>query len=463
MSGGGKGGEAAGNDLGKARFSHWLRHQLGSGAPAAVVRFGDSEARLLTVSPNDAASMNVVGRNLEQQTGLSFSDNDVLEVKMLVAHAFDRADVLGIRFWDRFLAEHKRWMRRLATLYEERVAAGRPPVPLAHCLLGHDVLDMLPGLLAGRPVSVVSCRDLKPVLEADWGLDDVAVYQVPSQYRTRIVDGAYEAAMHDIPIWPDAHARLHASLTVRERGEVFLVGAGMLGKDLCIRIRDRGGIALDMGSALDQVAGKLTRGPRRRLLDFYANGMSADRIVSQVQRLYGTQVSRERVYAEIEAAVSTELTAWQARPLSTPYSMLCCDGLRVDLGDERVSRASTCRLALGLAPEGHWKPLDIWWHDDDDHEAWLTAVADLRDRGLRNPPRISTGDSGGFRKAAEEIHPDAALESMTEPIEPLNGIREAIQRHGRFPDEKAATALVYLASRRLQVATRTAPNRSSRC
>lgn len=50
--------------------------------------------------------------------------------------------------------------------------------------------------------------------------------------------------MHGVRIWPDVHVRLRSELTVREPGEVFLVGAGVFGKDLCVRVRDRGGASL---------------------------------------------------------------------------------------------------------------------------------------------------------------------------------------------------------------------------
>jgi hypothetical protein len=186
-------------------------------------------------------------------------------------------------------------MTKLAAVYAERLAAGRRPAILAQSLLSHEVVDRLPELLRGRRVSVISCRNVKPVLEADWGLDDVVVYQVPSQHAMRDVDGAYESALHGVPIWPDAHSRIRSELTVRERGEVFLVGAGLFGKDLCIRVRDLGGIALDLGSALDRVAGKITRGPRRRILDLYAGGMSVEDIAAQLQDLYGLRIDPQRV------------------------------------------------------------------------------------------------------------------------------------------------------------------------
>lgn len=301
----------AGAPMSTSELAVWLRRRIDERDPAAVVRFGDGEARLLVADLGDAASIEAAAHKLAKETGLAFSSAAVLEVKALVAFAYEQADVLGIGFGDDFVDEHKLWMRRLAAIHAERVVAGRRPAALADCLLHQGILEHLPGLLTGRRVSVISCRDVRPVLEADWGLDDVAVYQVPSQHMVRDVDGAYEAALHDVSIWPDFHARLRSRLTVRERGEVFLVGAGLFGKDLCIRVRDRGGIALDLGSALDSIAGKLTRGPHRRVLDLYAAGVSEADIAVRLERLYGVEIDRARV-SEVVAAVAGDVAAWRA-------------------------------------------------------------------------------------------------------------------------------------------------------
>lgn len=260
-----------------------------------MIRFGDGEVQLLEADPDDADSMRVAIRKLKRQAAGSFASEDVLDVKANVSLAFDEADVLGILPDDNFSEKWKMWMARLAAHYAERRAKGRPAEALACCLLNHDIVDALPEMLAGRRVSAISCRDIKPVLEAEWGLDNVAVYQVPSQHAVRDVDGPYEAALHGVPMWPDAHAHLQADLTVRARGEVFLVGAGVFGKDLCIRIRERGGIALDMGSALDRIAGKITRGPKRRALELRAGGMSVEEIAADFRRTYGVSVDHDRI------------------------------------------------------------------------------------------------------------------------------------------------------------------------
>ena len=237
----------------------WIRQRT----PAAVVRFGEGEGRLLAASPTDAESMQVASNKLRRQTGLRFPPKEVLRVRSLVTNAFDQADVVGIRGSASFSSEHKMWVRRIESELDKRLARGRSAAYVAHCVLNQDLRGALDSLLEGqRRMSVVSCRDVQSHLEDQYGID-VRKYQVPSQYTTRAVDGEYEGVLHDVPIWPEFYEQLRGEISVREPGEVFLVGAGIFGKDLCIRVRELGGVALDMGSCLDDMAGKVTRGGNR--------------------------------------------------------------------------------------------------------------------------------------------------------------------------------------------------------
>jgi hypothetical protein len=238
----------------------WIRRRI----PAAIVRFGEGEGRLLVADPDDPGSVQVAANKVWRQTGLKLSAGEVFKVKALVMNAFDEADVVGIRGSANFNPEHSMWVERIESVFEERLATGREPAYVTHCLLNNTLRDSLASVLQGqRQVSVISCRDLKGRLEADYGLEDVRVFQVPSQFVMRSLDDDYESALHGVPIWPEFYERLRSELTVRRRGEVFLVGAGLFGKDLCIRIKELGGIALDLGSCLDGMADKVTRGPNR--------------------------------------------------------------------------------------------------------------------------------------------------------------------------------------------------------
>lgn len=403
--------------------ARWVERRIAARDPAAVIRFGDGEARLLTLDPADEHAMRGAVSMIEREAGLSPSPASVLELKRLMSSAFEQADLLGIAGAERFPDEHRVWMRKLDSLHRELLTGGRPPAPLADCLLSHAILERLPEMLQGRRASAISCRDLVPVLERDWGAVDVRLYQVPSQYRMRVVDGEFEAALHRTPIWPDAHACVRASLTVRERGEVFLVGAGLFGKDLCIRVRELGGIAIDMGSALDRVAGKVTRGPRRRALNLHAAGMPADKIASNLQRLYGTSVEEDEVSRGLSELL-TEIDSWRRARLRASYASLHLARLQAQIAGTAGDRTRDAHLALATTTDGTRLPLGIWWRGANDDGILRTVVADLRRRGIRDP-QIERIDAVSAEKCA--------------------AIRAALDAHGPFADEEAATKLIALA------------------
>ena len=127
--------------------------------------------------------------------------------------AFDEADVVGIRGSANFNEEHQMWVERISRLFELRVTAGRDPAYVTHCLLNNTLRDSLGTLLAGQShVSIISSRDLAPRLQADYGIEDVRVYQVPSQYVMREGRRRLRARLHGVPIWPDAIDRIRGEL-----------------------------------------------------------------------------------------------------------------------------------------------------------------------------------------------------------------------------------------------------------
>lgn len=412
--------------ISQAELGAWIHERIERKAPTAIARFGDAEARLLCGELADRDSMAAVLDHLRRESGLSLSAGAAMEIKALLETAFDRADALGIEPRERAKGDHAYWMAKLADLHAEQIAAGRSPALLAHCMLGHQILDELPELLAGRRVGIVSCRDLEPIVAGEWGAQAVT-YQLPSQYEARDIDGAFEAGMHEVPIWPDGISRVESELTVRARGEVFLIGAGVFGKHLGIRIRDEGGIALDMGSALDKMAGKITRGPRRRILDFYAGGMPAEKIVVQLQRLYGAEPSKEEVMEAILEGVRVDLAAWQNRPLRPTYESIQFEAVKFELNAAGgMTTGRKCDVAVGDTPDGAREALAISVSATTDEAPDPAMLADLQRRGVRQP----------------------SLEHAGEPFEALDEARRSISMHGPFPDEDAATALVYLALRR---------------
>ncbi len=237
----------------------WIRNKQ----PAALVRFLEGEARILSASLDNPENMKAAQKKLRKQSGLILSPSDVMQVREKVLLALDEADVVGMIGGDiRYNDEHEELLSRTHALFAERAPIRKSAAGfVAEGGVSEVISHKLASLLKGQITSVISSRDVGPPL-TELGAEDVRVFQIPSQAIKRAVDEGYEAVLHSTPIWPDFLRELENRLTVRERGEVFLVGAGLFGKHLCIQVRDLGGIAIDLGSQLDRMANKPTRGRR---------------------------------------------------------------------------------------------------------------------------------------------------------------------------------------------------------
>jgi|GEM_PF-5333639 len=104
--------------------------------------------------------------------------------------------------------------------------------------------------------SVISCHQkLIPFLREQYNVEVRNFYQISTEINHQVKFG-YEI---NEPHFPDIYHKLCSEIKVAYPGEVFLVAAGFLGKFYCKIIKDKGGIALDVGSVVDYWLGYITR------------------------------------------------------------------------------------------------------------------------------------------------------------------------------------------------------------
>jgi hypothetical protein len=111
--------------------------------------------------------------------------------------------------------------------------------------------------LPGLPfLGLITCRHIGGAAKIAFGIGEVETYLIPeqSQFVTNLAD-FYSQRPH----FPDAFFDLERRIKVPFPGAVFLVGAGMLGKIYCDIIKQRGGIAIDVGSVFDAWDGIMSR------------------------------------------------------------------------------------------------------------------------------------------------------------------------------------------------------------
>jgi hypothetical protein len=175
-----------------------------------------------------------------------------LNPAVLVA-SIDGADILGMPMADRMRRDH-RHVGYLAHL-DEFVSHGAPNRPnvfitdaSVHIEL-HRISPFLRNILVGvETIGVISPhRDLGPRFAAALGIPQVMSHVVPGEMRLPVRQDHVRGSGH----FPEGYHKLMASIAVPRPGTVFLVAAGLLGKIYCGRIKQLGGIAIDVGAMAD--------------------------------------------------------------------------------------------------------------------------------------------------------------------------------------------------------------------
>ena len=240
-----------------------LREIIDAHQPASIVRLGDGEGNVLGIGNLEFPAVYGLAtqRIMNLMFGrMDFSDNQMNHLRLGMEQAVLQADVLGIPSKHRIATCYSR--TQASTIADDTsvdfrgiigsldavrltsdvlVRGQRKPNILTDCYLHKDLLPFYSTLLSGRPfVGIVSCHDeIGSAVAAYFEIDKVQLYTIPPQGGRR--------AEH----YPDRFDELMSSFHVPEVGAVFLVSAGILGKLYCTRIKDLGGIAIDIGSVAD--------------------------------------------------------------------------------------------------------------------------------------------------------------------------------------------------------------------
>ena len=191
----------------------------------------------------------------------NWSERDVLVLADGLKDSVRHADVVGTPLRGnvprhRYLVEVEASLARLHLLDDASLIT----CSAIHRLL-HYALLYRP-LLEGRDfVGIVSSRDVVRKLRRSFGTGEVRWYKVRSQ----------PDYPNDVPTphYPDGFNEIGETLEVPYPGALFLVGAGICGKIYCHWIKERGGVAVDVGSMFDSWAGVGRTGSFLRSFDVY--------------------------------------------------------------------------------------------------------------------------------------------------------------------------------------------------
>lgn len=105
-------------------------------------------------------------------------------------------------------------------------------------------------------VDLITCHgQLGQTLAAAYGVTVGRTHLIPPEHKYAAAFSGTSAESH----FPTVYERLRVTLAQPQQGRTYLVSAGLLGKIYCDWIKQRGGVAIDIGSAADHWCGYGTR------------------------------------------------------------------------------------------------------------------------------------------------------------------------------------------------------------
>ena len=253
--------ELPGDRLDAFRVFLAIRERMQARQPMSVIRLGDGEGAIMgyptmTTRKDVNRSLRIWLRTIAVDDGLVISLSEELK------DAVRNADILGVPRQKQMDFVHPLW-RAVRDELEAFELVG-PNTLLTHTAL-HRLLQhalLYRPLLESRDfVGVISCRRLIDELKDVFGVRDVRWYGVRGELE--------DTGEIDTPHFPDGFNEIRETLEVPYPGAVFLVGAGVFGKVYCQWIKERGGIAIDVGSIFDAWANIGRVGEPLRSLNVY--------------------------------------------------------------------------------------------------------------------------------------------------------------------------------------------------
>jgi transposase-like protein len=147
-----------------------------------------------------------------------------------------------------------------------------------------------------------------------------------------------------------------------------------------------------------------------KIIALYARGLTVREIQAFLADMYATEVSADLI-SSVTDAVTTEIAAWQARPLERVYPVIFFDALRVKIRDEGTVRNKAVYLALGVLRDGTREILGLWIEQTEGAKFWMKVFSDLKSRGCQDILIAVTDGLKGMSEALAAVYPATTLQT----------------------------------------------------
>lgn len=236
-----------------------IKKSLKHKQPLSIIRYGDGEAIVLN-GFKDTSSFKMV---LKRQLGYIPRIDHAEEITRNLIEAYNGCDIIGIPLVAKAFKDEKDYWSRAVDILKEEVKEtlleekGVVSIDCHSHFLDKDYYTQL--LTDLDTLNYISCRDLDEQFKKKFNIKRVNRFAIPPEAKfsanVDLKNRHYPDQFNTIQRWMDR--------AISCEGSLCLTGAGFVGKIYNNWFRDRGGVAMDVGSVFDSWAGLVTRGSGR--------------------------------------------------------------------------------------------------------------------------------------------------------------------------------------------------------
>ena len=147
-----------------------------------------------------------------------------------------------------------------------------------------------------------------------------------------------------------------------------------------------------------------------KILSMYALGMTVRDIQGHLHDMYGVEVSPGLI-SEVTDGIMDEVKTWQERPLEALYPIVYLDALIVKMRQDGKVDNRAVYTAIGINLEGQKSVLGLWVNATEGAKFWMSVLANMKHRGMKDVFLVCTDGLKGFADAIEATFPSALVQT----------------------------------------------------
>jgi putative transposase len=148
----------------------------------------------------------------------------------------------------------------------------------------------------------------------------------------------------------------------------------------------------------------------KKVIGLYSRGMSVDDIKSEIDELYGVDISPAMISKITDKVIETAI-AWQNRPLEAVYPIVYMDSVHFKVKEEHKIVSKAAYICMALDMKGYKDILGIWIGEQEGAKFWLSVCNDLKNRGVRDILLACMDGLKGLPDAIKAVFPDVSIQS----------------------------------------------------